>query len=70
MISGLVALDELQMRAKEQTADHILASCTTLQMGHLVWRLSMMTLWTGSKQLHSTSDDTIGPKEKEEDLFE
>jgi len=33
-------------------------------MGHLVWRLSMMTLWTGSKELHSTSDDKIDPNEK------
>jgi len=25
----------------------------------------MMILWTGLKQLHSTSDDTIGPNEEE-----
>jgi len=31
---------------------------TSLQMGHLVRRLSMMTLWTGLKQQHSASDDT------------
>jgi len=35
-------------------------------MGHLVWRLSMMTLWTGFKQQLSTSDDKIGPNEEEE----
>jgi len=40
--------------------------CTTLQMGHLVWRIAMMTLWTGLKQLHSTSDDKIGSSEEEE----
>jgi len=39
--------------AEEQTADHILASCTTLQMGHLAWQLSIMTLQFGLKQLHS-----------------
>jgi len=33
-------------------------------MGHLVWQLSMMTLQTGLKQLHSTSDK-IGPNEEE-----
>jgi len=26
----------------------------------------MMTLWTGSKELHSTYDDKIGPNEEEE----
>jgi len=25
----------------------------------------MMTLWTGSKELHLTSDDKIGPNEEE-----
>jgi len=33
-------------------------------MGDLVWRLSMMTLWTGFKQLHSTSDHKIVPNEE------
>jgi len=28
-----------------------------------------MTLWTDSKELHSTSDDKIGPKEEEDDLL-
>jgi len=27
----------------------------------------MMTLWTGFKQLHSASDETIGPNEEEEE---
>jgi len=26
-------------------------------MGHLVWWLSMMSLWTGLKRQHSASDD-------------
>jgi len=34
-------------------------------MGRLVSWLSMMTLWTGSKELHRTSDDKIGPNEEE-----
>jgi len=33
-------------------------------MGHLVWRLWMMTLWTGFKQPHSASDRIIGPNEE------
>jgi len=37
---------------------------TTLQMGHLVWRLSMMTLWTGFKQQNCTSDNKICPNEE------
>jgi len=28
----------------------------------------MMTLWTGSKELYSTSDDKIGPNEEEEQV--
>jgi len=27
----------------------------------------MITLWTGSKELHSTSDDKIGPNEEEDE---
>jgi len=38
-------------------------------MGLLVWLLWMMTLWTGFKQLHSTSDDKIGPNEEEKEDF-
>jgi len=35
-------------------------------MGHLVWWLSMMTLWAGFKQQHSASDGIIGPNEAED----
>jgi len=64
---GLGALGELRCRAEEQTADHILASCscTTFQMGHLVWRLSMLSLWTGFKQ-HFASDESVDLNEEEE----
>jgi len=34
-------------------------------MGWLVWQLTMMTLWTGSKELHGTSGDKIGPNKEE-----
>jgi len=30
--------------------------------------LSMMTLWTGSKELHWTSDDKIDPNDEGEEL--
>jgi len=42
---------------------------TTLQMGHLVWRLSMMTLWTGFKQKNCAFDNKIGPNEEEYPLL-
>jgi len=50
-LMGLDALGELQ-RSKRPTTYYLPASCTILQMGRLVWRLSMMTLWTGSKIPH------------------
>jgi len=51
---------------QKQTADHILDSCPLYiaQMEHLVWRLSLMTLWTGLKQVHSASDYTKWPKRR------
>jgi len=36
-----------------------------LQMGHLIWRLSMMTLWVGFKQQNFVSDKSIGLNEEE-----
>jgi len=49
---GLVPSANFRYGTEEQTADHIIVTCPTVQMGHLVWRLSMMTLWTGSKEPH------------------
>jgi len=72
---GLGAFGELQMRSREANGEShtsFLVFCTTLQMGHLVWRLSMMTLWTGFKQQNFASDETIGSNKeafKGEDLF-
>jgi len=62
----LGTLGELQMRSRGANgrSHEPPVPCTTLQMvGHLVWRLSKMTLWTGLKQQHSASDDAIGLNE-------
>jgi len=59
---GLGALGELQIRPIKCWLP---VPCATLQMGHLVWRLSMMTLWTDFKQQNFASDESIGPNEEE-----
>jgi len=55
-----------EQRSKRPITYYLPVPCTILQMGRLVWRLSMVTLWTGFKQQHSASDDTIGSNEEED----
>jgi len=67
---GLGVLGELQFRSRGViNRSHTTVSCspchTTLRKGHLVWRLSTMTLQTGFKELHLVSDDTKPAQTKE-----
>jgi len=66
---GLGVLSELQLRSGAANGrPHTIAFCPLYhpQMKHLIWRISMMKLWTGFTQQQSVSDDTIGPNEEEE----
>jgi len=56
---GLVSSVNCRYGAEEQMADHILAFCPLYHPpnGTLGWRLSMITLFTGLKQLYLASDD-------------
>jgi len=43
---------DAEQRSKRPITNYLPVSCTILQTGNLVWRLSMMTLmWTGLKHL-------------------
>jgi len=69
---GLGALGEMQMRSRGANGRlHTIVSCSLYHPpnGHLVWRLSIMTLWTGFKQQYFASEASIGPNEEERSTF-
>jgi len=63
---GLVPLANCRCRTEKQMADHILASCPLYHTSNGTLGLAALNeaLWTGSKELHSTSDDKISPNEE------